>query len=154
MIPAEIWYETHNQELLAIVEVFKTWRHYLEGCKYEFFILTNHNNLRYFMNMKSFSSHQVRWAQKLSRDHFQIDYCQKKANTVVDALSRFPQRSQAKEETLRDENSQILYRLQTSLIRANIASLSFLGLISVADLLSLYQVLICGTHVILWVCQF
>ena len=31
MIPAETGYETHNGELLAIVEVFKTWKHYLEG---------------------------------------------------------------------------------------------------------------------------
>ncbi len=35
MIPAETQYKTHNQELLAIVEAFKTWRHYLEDCKYE-----------------------------------------------------------------------------------------------------------------------
>ena len=31
IIPAETRYETHNDELLAIVEAFKTWRHYLKG---------------------------------------------------------------------------------------------------------------------------
>ena len=30
MIPVETRYETHNGELLAIVEVFKTWKNYLE----------------------------------------------------------------------------------------------------------------------------
>ena len=30
MIPAKTRYKTHNGELLAIVEAFKTWRHYLE----------------------------------------------------------------------------------------------------------------------------
>ncbi len=35
MIYTETWYETHNRELLAIVKVFKTWRHYLKGYKYE-----------------------------------------------------------------------------------------------------------------------
>ncbi len=30
MIITETQYETHKRELLAIVEVFKTWRHYLE----------------------------------------------------------------------------------------------------------------------------
>ncbi len=45
MIPAETRYETHNGELLAIVEAFKTWRHYLEGCKHEVLVLTDHNNL-------------------------------------------------------------------------------------------------------------
>ena len=93
MIPAEIRYETHNGELLAIVEAFKTWRHYLKGCKHEVLVLTDHNNLRRFMDIKSLSSRQVCWAQKLSQYHFRIDYCQGKANAAADTLSRFPQRS-------------------------------------------------------------
>ncbi len=105
MIPAETRYKTYDQELLAIVEAFKTWRHYLEGCKYEVLVLTNHNNLRRFMDTKSLSFCQVRWAQELSRYHFRIDYRQGKANATADALSRFPQRSQAEEKTLRDENT-------------------------------------------------
>ena len=60
IILAETRYKTHNAKLLAIVEAFKTWRHYLEGCKYEILILTNHNNLRWFMDTKSLSSRQVR----------------------------------------------------------------------------------------------
>ena len=63
MIPAKTQYKTHDAELLAIVEAFKTWRHYLEGCKYEVLVLTDHNNLRRFMDTKSLSSRQVRWAQ-------------------------------------------------------------------------------------------
>ena len=59
MILAETWYETHDAELLAIVEAFKTWRHYLEGCKYEILVLTDHNNLRWFIDTKSLSFHQV-----------------------------------------------------------------------------------------------
>ncbi len=45
MIPAETWYETHNGELLTIIEVFKTWKYYLEGYKYEVLVLIDHNNL-------------------------------------------------------------------------------------------------------------
>ena len=60
MIPAETRYETHDGELLAIVEAFKTWRHYLEGCKHEVLVLTDYNNLRRFMDTKSLSSRQVR----------------------------------------------------------------------------------------------
>ncbi len=56
MISAKTWYKTHNKELLAIVEVFKTWRHYLKGCKYEVLVLTDYNNLQRFMEMKSLSS--------------------------------------------------------------------------------------------------
>ena len=89
MIPAKTWYETHDGEFLAIVEIFKTWRHYLEGCKHEIFVLTDYNNLRYFMDTKSLSLRQVRLAQKLSQYHFQINYCQAMANAAADALSRF-----------------------------------------------------------------
>ena len=61
-IPAETWYKTYNQELLAIVKVFKTWRHYLEGCKYKVLVFTNYNNLYWFMSTKNLSSRQVCWA--------------------------------------------------------------------------------------------
>ena len=100
MIPAKTRYKTHDAELLAIVEAFKIWRHYLEGCKHEVLVLTDHNNLRRFMDTKSLSSKQVRWAQELSRYHFRIDYCQGKTNGAADALSCFPQRNEDEEEKL------------------------------------------------------
>ena len=56
MILVETRYKTHNGKLLAIVEVFKTWHHYLEGCKYEIFIFMDHNNLHRLINTKSISS--------------------------------------------------------------------------------------------------
>ncbi len=74
MIPAETWYETHDGELLAIVEAFKTWRHYQEGCKHEILVLTDHNNLQRSMDTTNLSSRQVWWAQEMSRYHFWIDY--------------------------------------------------------------------------------
>ena len=63
-------------------------------------MLIDYNNLRRFMNTKSLSSRQVRWAQELSRYHFRINYCQGKANRAADALSRYPQQSQGEEEIL------------------------------------------------------
>ena len=142
MIPAETRYETHDGELLAIVEAFKTWRHYLEGSRHEVLMLTDHNNLRRFMDTKSLSSRQVRWAQELSRYHFRIDYRQGKANGAADALSRYPQRSTEEEETLRAENVKILHRLQSSL--AKVSGLS----VNSSHLSPLHQVLICGTTVL------
>ena len=56
MIPAKTWYKTHNDKLLAIVKAFKIWQHYLESCKHEVFVLTNHNNLCRFIEIKSLSS--------------------------------------------------------------------------------------------------
>ena len=124
IIPAKIRYKTQDVELLDIVEAFKTWRHYLEGCKHEFLALTDHNNFRRFMDTKSLSSRQVRWAQELSRYHFRIDYRKGKANGAADALSRFPQRSLNDEEKLRAENTQIFHRLQSSLTSASLSGLS------------------------------
>ena len=62
MILTEIWYETHDSELLAIIKKFKALQHYLEGCKYEFLALTDHKNLCQFIDTKSLSSKQVCWA--------------------------------------------------------------------------------------------
>ena len=141
MIPTETRYKTHNGELLAIVEAFHTWRHYLEGCKYEVFVLTDLNNLRHFIDTKNLSSRQVRWAQELSWYYFQIDYCQSKANVAADALSKFFQRSQNEKKELWAENGQIFHRLQNSLTSDSLASLS-------SRPSHLYQVLIYGTYVL------
>ena len=56
MILVETRYKTHKGELLAIIKVFKTWRHYLEGSKHEVLVLTDKKNLRCFMDTKSLSS--------------------------------------------------------------------------------------------------
>ncbi len=105
------------------------------------------------MDIESLSSRQVQWAHELSRYHFCINYCQGKANAAADALSRFLQRSQAEEETLRAENSQILRRLQSLLTNASLAGLSLSGLVTAnseaTNLFPLHQVLICKTHVLL-----
>ena len=67
VIPKETWYKTHNQELLAIIETLKTCCYYLKSCQYEFLVLSNHNNLCRFMDTKSLSLRDVRWAQEFSR---------------------------------------------------------------------------------------
>ena len=156
MIPVETWYETHDGELLAIVEAFKTWKHYLEGCKHEVLVLINHNNLQCFMDTKILSSKQVRWAQELSRYHFQLDYWQGKANRTVDALSRYFQRNAKRKETLQAENTKILYQLQSSLAR--VSGLSILGMSvprTKQQVLSpLHQILICETVVLPQLRQF
>ena len=76
------------------------------------------------MDTKSLSSRQVCWAQKLFCYHFQIDYCQGKANAAADALSHFFQRNQAKEDKLQTEGTQILHKLQSSFTNASIWDLS------------------------------
>lgn len=51
------------------------------------------------MNIKSLSSKQVYWAQKLSKYYFRIDYCQGKAIRTDDTLSQYLQQSAEKKAT-------------------------------------------------------
>ena len=46
---AELNYDTHDKELLAIFEAFKIWQHYLEGLAYPIDIVMDHKNLEYFL---------------------------------------------------------------------------------------------------------
>ena len=105
LILAKIQNQIHHGELLAIVEAFKTWWHYLKDCKHKILVFTNYNNLCRFIDIKNLSSHQVWWAQKLSCYYFWIDYCQEKANGAADALSRFPQRHNKEKANFQAENT-------------------------------------------------
>lgn len=55
IIPIKTQYKTYNQELLTIVEVFKTYYNDLEAYEYKIFIFTNHNNLCQFIIIKDLS---------------------------------------------------------------------------------------------------
>ena len=89
MIPAEQNYETHDQELLAIVATFKQWRHYLERSLYPIEVLTDHHNLRGFMKLKELAPRQARWALKLAAYDFEIIHRAGKTNPA-DPPSRRP----------------------------------------------------------------
>jgi hypothetical protein len=52
LIQAELNYDIHNKELLAIVVVFKVWRVYLEGVKHTIIMKIDHKNLMFFITMK------------------------------------------------------------------------------------------------------
>ncbi len=38
-------------KLLAIVDAFEKWRHFLEGAQHEITMYSNHNNLQYFITI-------------------------------------------------------------------------------------------------------
>ena len=59
IIPAKTRYKTYNCEFLAIVKVFKIWQYYLKDYKHKVFILTDHNNFYYLIDIKNLSSCQV-----------------------------------------------------------------------------------------------
>ena len=45
-------YEIYDKEMLAIVNCFKQWRHYLEGANYPITVYSDHKNLEYFTTTK------------------------------------------------------------------------------------------------------
>lgn len=50
--PAELNYNTHDKELLAIIESLKAWRHFTMETKIPVRVITDHNNLKYFTTTK------------------------------------------------------------------------------------------------------
>jgi len=86
--PAEINYEIHDKELLAIVDAFKHWRRYCEGATHQVQVFSDHQNLEYFTTTKVLNRRQARWAQELAGIDFKIYYRPGSQNGKPDALSR------------------------------------------------------------------
>ena len=73
-IPVGCNYDIHDREMLAIVECFKHWHHYLEGSKYPVRVRSDHKNLEIFMSTKILNRRQARWAEFLSGYDFVLDH--------------------------------------------------------------------------------
>lgn len=86
MTPAERNYPVHEQELLAILNALKAWRHYLGGRP--FTVLTDHQSLQYVETSAMATPRQVRWAAWLAEFDFKVRYAPGRANVAADALSR------------------------------------------------------------------
>jgi len=90
LIQAELNYDIHDKELLAIVTAFRVWRPYLEGAKHTIIVKTDHKNLTYFTTTKELTRRQARWSETLSQYDFKIIHCKGSENGQADALSRRP----------------------------------------------------------------
>ena len=88
MTPAELNYEVHDKELLAIVEAFRHWRVYLEGQETTVIVITDHKNLTTFTTTKELKQRQVRWYEDLATFRMKIHYRKGSENARADALSR------------------------------------------------------------------
>ncbi|KAH9274681.1 hypothetical protein BASA83_002867 [Batrachochytrium salamandrivorans] len=88
MNSAERNYEIYDKELLAVVESFKHWRHFLQGGLHAVTVLCDHKNLEYFMSTKKLTRRQARWSLDLSEYDFTITHRSGKLNGRADPLSR------------------------------------------------------------------
>lgn len=81
-------YATTHKECLAIVWCIKQCEHYLMANK--FIVRTDHNALKWLMNVKDHNGRLMRWALTLMEYDFEIQHVKGKTNFVADALSRAP----------------------------------------------------------------
>src|SRR5260370_18828731 len=87
---AERNYDTHNKELLAIYEAFKSWHHYLEGLAKTIDTVMDHKNLEYFTTTKKLTRQQARWSEFLSQFNLSIHFCPSRLGTKPNALMQRP----------------------------------------------------------------
>ncbi|KAK3557853.1 hypothetical protein QTP86_003254 [Hemibagrus guttatus] len=85
---AECNYDVGNRELLAIKAAREEWRHWLEGARHPFQVLTDHRNLEYLRAAKRLNPRQARWALFFTRFQFTVTYHPGSKNGKADALSR------------------------------------------------------------------
>jgi hypothetical protein len=71
---AEIHYATPDKELMAIVECFKHWRHYIEGSPHTIEVWSDHQNLQGFMRQPKINGRQARWLVYLTPYDFIIKH--------------------------------------------------------------------------------
>ncbi|KAK3544068.1 hypothetical protein QTP86_000876 [Hemibagrus guttatus] len=86
--PAEANYDVGNRELLAIKAVLEEWRHWLEGARHPFQVLTDHRKLEYLCGVKRLNPRQARWALFFTRFQLTVSYRPGSKNGKADALSR------------------------------------------------------------------
>jgi len=84
---AEINYDIHDKEMLAVVASIKFWEPELKACG-PFTIWTDHKNLEYFMVKRQLSERQIRWYETLARFQFTLVYRPGAEAILPDALSR------------------------------------------------------------------
>jgi hypothetical protein len=72
---AELNYDVHDKELLAIVRAFEEWRPELAGTATPVRVLSDHRNLQWFRLPRPLSSRQARWSEFLHGNfNFKIEY--------------------------------------------------------------------------------
>ncbi len=109
---AEVWWDMHDKELYIIVLDFKNWWHYLQNSKRFICVITDHNNLHYFMMTKKFNARQMHWTEKLTAFDFHIEYHRDKLNSANVSSKRL---DIIKSNDSKKNNDYFLFTLQNKL---------------------------------------
>ena len=86
--PAEMNYDIHDKEMVAIILAFKEWEYLLKSCRKRITMWTDYKNLEYFSSSKVLTRRQARWSEFLSEFDFVLKYRPGDKNGKPNALSR------------------------------------------------------------------
>jgi len=142
---AELNYDTHDKELLAIFEAFKIWWHYLEGLAYPIDVVTDHKNLEYFSTTKVLTWRQARWSEYLSQFNLVIRFYPGHLSTKPDALTRqwdvYPKVGNTSYATVNPHNFKPIFTQEqlAASVRATVLLFPSLRAATVVDLDTLHQ---------------
>jgi transposase InsO family protein len=106
LTPAELNYQIHDKEMLAIVRSFEQWRADLARTDHKVKVVTDHKALEYFMTSKELNGRQARWAEALSEFFFTITYRPGRKNEKADALTRRDQDTEDLQATKKRHRTQ------------------------------------------------
>jgi hypothetical protein len=114
---AEINYKIYDKELLAIIDFFQEWRHFLERAVHPITVYTDHKNLEYFMSARVLNRSQARWSLSLSRFTFVITYRLSFQQGRSNALSRSLYLAPKEEDAAYDQQHSMLLKPERLLLR-------------------------------------
>ena len=105
--PAEINYDIHDKELLAVIESFRNMRAWLMGTAQPISVVCDHKNLEYFMSSRVLNRRQARWAMFLSNFDFTLTWAPGSQNPA-DGPSRRPDFAPKKGDTILQAQNRLI----------------------------------------------